>query len=96
MFQPRVSLLPVVSQKRKLSDTYLGLADFLVMLYYDYLLTLPREIQLLWPPHNKQGWFTLACFLNRYVPVIGLMPIAVSYSIPVNPTVRPSFLTFQV
>jgi hypothetical protein len=86
-----------MSQKRKLSDTsFLGLANFLAMLYYDYLLTLPREIQLLWPPHNKQGLFTLACFLNRYLPVIGLMPIAVSYFVPVNPAVRPSSLTFQV
>ena len=84
-------------QKRKLSGTFLlGLGDFLVMLYYDYLLTLPREIQLLWPPHNKQGWFTLACFLNRYLPVIGLMPIAASYFVSVNPEVRPSSLSFQV
>jgi hypothetical protein len=75
---------------------FLGLADFLAMLYYDYLLTLPREIRFLWPPHNKQGWFTLACFLNRYLPTIGLMPIAISYLIPVNPEVRLSSLTFQV
>jgi hypothetical protein len=68
----------------------------LVMLYYDYLLTLPREIQFLWPPHNKQGWFTLACFLNRYLPVIGLMPITASYFVSVNPEVRPSSLSFQV
>jgi hypothetical protein len=80
-----------MSQKRKLSDTpFLGLAAFLAMLYYDYLLTLPREIQFLWPPHNKQGWFTLACFLNRYIPIIGLIPVAVSYFIPVNPAVRAS------
>jgi len=54
------------------------------MLYYDYALTLPREIQFLWPPHCKQGWFTLACFLNRYIPIIGIFPIAISYIIPVN------------
>jgi Family of unknown function (DUF6533) len=78
-----------MSQNRKLSDTFfLGFAVFLAMLYYDYLLTLHREIQFLWPPHNKQGWFTLACFLNRYLPLIGLMPITVSYFIPINPTVR--------
>jgi len=90
-----VSLLLVISKERKLSDTIFLLADFLVMLYYDYLLTLPREIQFLWPPHNKQGWFTLACLLNRYVPTIGLVPIVVSYFIPVNPKVRPSSLIFQ-
>ena len=58
------------------------------MLYYDYLLTLPREIQFLWLPYNKQGWFTLACFLNRYIPIIGVLPIVVSYFIPVNTAVR--------
>ena len=72
------------------------LTDFLAMMYYDYLLTLPREIQFLWPPHNKQGWFTFACFLNRYLPVIGLMPLAASYFIQVTPAVRPSSLIFQV
>ena len=66
------------------------------MLYYDYVLTLPREIQSLWPPHNKQGWFTLACLLNRYIPIIGLLPFVISYFIRVNPAVRPSSLTFQV
>ncbi|KAI0276910.1 hypothetical protein BGY98DRAFT_983188 [Russula aff. rugulosa BPL654] len=55
-----------------------------VLLYYDYVLTLPREIQFLWPPHNEQGWFTLACLINRYIPVIGKTPIAVSYFIPLN------------
>ena len=69
------------------------LANFLVMLYYEYMLTLPREIQFLWPPHNKQGWFTLAFFLNRYIPMIGVLPIAVSYFITVNTEVRPSSLT---
>ncbi|KAI0290709.1 hypothetical protein BC826DRAFT_1106321 [Russula brevipes] len=56
-----------------------------VLLYYDYLLTLPREILYMWPPHNKQGWFTAACLLNRYVPVLGHIPVVVSYFIPLNP-----------
>jgi hypothetical protein len=75
---------------------FFWLADFLVMLYYDYVLTLPREIQFLWPPHNEQGWFALACFLNRYIPIIGVLPFAVSYFIRVKPSARPSSLTFQV
>ena len=75
---------------------FFWLTDFLVMLYYDYVLTLPREIEFLWPPHNSQGWFTLVFFLNRYIPIIGILPIAVSYFIPVNPAVRPSSLTFEV
>ena len=70
--------------------------DFLVLLYYDYVLTLHREVQYLWPPHNEQGWFTLAWFINRYVPIIGKTPIAVSYFIPVDIEVRSPSLTFQV
>ncbi|KAI0271173.1 hypothetical protein BGY98DRAFT_204646 [Russula aff. rugulosa BPL654] len=60
-----------------------------VMLYYDYFLTLHREIQFLWPPHNKQRPFTLACIINRYVPMIGVLPVVMSYFIRVNPAVRP-------
>ncbi|KAI0245620.1 hypothetical protein BJV78DRAFT_1158487 [Lactifluus subvellereus] len=54
----------------------------IALLYYDYTLTLSREIQFLWPPHNKQGWFTLACLLNRYLPVFGYLPSVVSYFVP--------------
>jgi hypothetical protein len=64
---------------------------FLVVLYYDNFLTLPREIMFLWPPHNKQGWFTFGCLLNRYVPVLGSIPVVVSYFIPVDSEVRLSF-----
>jgi len=55
-----------------------------VILYYDYILTLDREIQFLWPPHNKQGWFTMACLLNRYVPVLGYLPVVVSLFIQLD------------
>jgi hypothetical protein len=50
----------------------------LAILYYDFLLTLPWEIQFLWSP-GKQGWFTVACLLNRYLPLFGHIPLAVSY-----------------
>ncbi len=50
----------------------------LAILYYDYLLTLPLEIQFLWSP-GKQGWLTVACLLNRYLAVFGHIPLAVSY-----------------
>ena len=66
------------------------------MLYYGYLLTLPREIQFLWPLHSELGWYRLACFFNRYIPIIGVLPIVVLYLIPVNTAVRPSSLTFRV
>ena len=93
-FQLQVSLSIVMTQDSRTNTKlyfFLWLGGFLVMLYYDYLLTLPREIQFLWPPHNTQGWFTLACFLNRYIPIIGVLPIVVSYLIPVNTAVRPFF-----
>ncbi|KAH9954778.1 hypothetical protein BC827DRAFT_927016 [Russula dissimulans] len=60
-----------------------------VILYYDYILTLHREIRFLWPPHNKQGWFTIACLLNRYIPVLGYLPLVVSYFIKLDFPVRP-------
>ncbi|KAI0277414.1 hypothetical protein BGY98DRAFT_980043 [Russula aff. rugulosa BPL654] len=66
-----------------------------VLLYYDYLLTLPREIQFLWPPHNKQGWFTLSCLINRYIPMIGVFPIAMSVFIPVNLTLCIGIHTYR-
>ncbi|KAH9953072.1 hypothetical protein BC827DRAFT_1387381, partial [Russula dissimulans] len=56
----------------------------MVVLYYDYILTLDREVQFLWPPHNKQGWFTMACLLNRYVPVLGYLPVVVSLFIKLD------------
>lgn len=50
----------------------------LAILYYDYLLTFPLEVQFLWSPGN-QGWLTLACLINRYLPLFGHIPLAVSY-----------------
>ena len=99
-FHPQVSLLLVNRYFPRTKDSAIlflgGLADFLVILYYDYVLTLPQEIQFLWPPHNKQGWFTLVCLSNRYIPMIGVLPVIISFLIPVNIAVRPSSLTFQV
>ena len=69
------------------------LGKFLVVLYYDYILTLPREIEFLWPPHNKQGWFTMACLLNRYIPIVGYLPSVVSYFISLDIHVRSSFIS---
>jgi len=41
-------------------------------------------VEFLWPPHNKQGWFTTACLLNRYIPVFGHLPIVVSWFIKLD------------
>ena len=99
-FQPQVSLLLVNRYFSRTKDSAIQLffwpGDSLVILYYDYVLTLPREIQFLWPPHNKLGWFTLACLANRYIPLIGILPIVVLFFIPVNLAVRPSSLAFLV
>jgi len=56
----------------------------IVILYYDYILTLPREIKFLWPPDNKQGWVTTACLLIRYIPVLGYLPTLVSHFITLD------------
>lgn len=48
----------------------------IVILYYDYLVTLPIEIQYIWPkPSSKSSiWF----FVNRYIPIFGNIPILLS------------------
>ena len=78
--------LPLINLKGKLS--IFPASRFLAILYYDYLLTLPKEIEFLWPPHNKLGWFTLACLLNRYLPVFGYIPLVLSYVSPRSFPVR--------
>ncbi|KAH9953073.1 hypothetical protein BC827DRAFT_1250682 [Russula dissimulans] len=55
-----------------------------VILYYDYMLTLDRKIRFLWPPHNKQEWFTAAFLLNRYISIFGYLPFVVSYFITLD------------
>ncbi|KAH9960210.1 hypothetical protein BC827DRAFT_1376884 [Russula dissimulans] len=56
----------------------------MVILYYDYMITLSREIQFLWPPHNKQGWITAVYLVNRYISVLGYLPLVVSFFIPLD------------
>ena len=73
----------------------LGVIFFLAILYYDYLLTLPWEIQFLWSSGKQQGWVTVACLLNRYLPLFGHIPLAVSYlTTQRDITVRPSYLSY--
>ena len=83
--QPQVSLpLDGLEVQLNILSTYW----FLVMLYYEYLLTLSREIQFLWPPHNKLGWFTFVCLLNRYLPLFGQIPVFLPYLIAASSNVR--------
>jgi Family of unknown function (DUF6533) len=79
--------LPLVHVKDELGVFILA-CPFLAILYYEYALTLPREIQYLWPPHNKLGWFTITCLLNRYLAVLGHIPAVVSYFLSGSKTVR--------
>ncbi|KAI0260291.1 hypothetical protein BC834DRAFT_552939 [Gloeopeniophorella convolvens] len=54
------------------------------ILYYDYLLTISREICFVWPPVNKLGWVTTIYFLNRYLSMLGHAPVVFSYFIKGN------------
>jgi len=67
----------------------------MVILYYDYMLTLDREIEFLWPPYNEQGWVTAACLLNRYISVLGYLPLVVSFLITLDFPVRLSSVTVR-
>lgn len=58
---------------------YANLISFSI-LYYDYLLTLPLEIDRFW--FNRQAscsWASFLFFLNRYVSLFGHIPIAMEY-----------------
>ncbi|KAI0264364.1 hypothetical protein BC834DRAFT_259551 [Gloeopeniophorella convolvens] len=50
----------------------------LVILYYDYLLTLSREVRWFWPGGNKRSKFGVFGFVflaNRYIPIVGSLPV---------------------
>ncbi|KAN0136123.1 hypothetical protein V8E53_005983 [Lactarius tabidus] len=46
--------------------------------YFNSITNLAPLVQFLWSPGN-QGWLTLACLINRYLPLFGHIPLAVSY-----------------
>ncbi|KAI0065300.1 hypothetical protein BV25DRAFT_161197 [Artomyces pyxidatus] len=48
----------------------------LVILYYDWLLTLEPEIDLYWPPKHSLGWVSSFFLLNRYLSLFGHIPVA--------------------
>lgn len=51
------------------------IVTFIVILYYDYALTLSREVEFFWPYENRVGWVSFFYFLNRYVAIFGYIPI---------------------
>ncbi|KAJ3569708.1 hypothetical protein NP233_g4882 [Leucocoprinus birnbaumii] len=56
-----------------------------VILYYDYLLTINDEIQLIWP-NKSLGVVSLVFYLNRYVSLLGHVPFLVGiYILSLSP-----------
>lgn len=50
------------------------------ILYFDYLVTLPDEIRRIW--FSRFTGATVLFLLNRYVPIIGYIPILLSMVAP--------------
>ncbi|KAH9031735.1 hypothetical protein EDB84DRAFT_166388 [Lactarius hengduanensis] len=48
------------------------------ILYYDYALTLSREVEYFWPNPHRTGWVSSIFFLNRYFVIFGYIPIVIS------------------
>ncbi|KAI9443985.1 hypothetical protein H4582DRAFT_2125947 [Lactarius indigo] len=47
------------------------------ILYYDYALTLSREVEYFWPNPYRTGWVSSVFFLNRYFAILGHIPIII-------------------
>lgn len=48
---------------------------FLAILYYDYFLTLPAEVTYFWLSRNKITWASSFFFMNRYLSLLGHIPV---------------------
>jgi len=46
-----------------------------VILYYDYFLSLATEIEHFWPPKRCITWPSILFFCNRYLSLIGSVPV---------------------
>ncbi|KAI0260278.1 hypothetical protein BC834DRAFT_1044681 [Gloeopeniophorella convolvens] len=75
-----MSISPYEAAKveRDLNLNYLFNIVPLVVLYYDYALTFAREVELFWPHRARLNGISIVFFLNRYVSIVGHIPIAVS------------------
>ncbi|EJC99205.1 uncharacterized protein FOMMEDRAFT_31296 [Fomitiporia mediterranea MF3/22] len=58
---------------QQINANYALTAVALTILYYDYFLTLGREIRLIW--RKKSNLVAIVFFLNRYVSILGSVPI---------------------
>ncbi|KAF8055681.1 hypothetical protein FPV67DRAFT_804090 [Lyophyllum atratum] len=50
---------------------------FLVILYYDYTLTLPAEVQRFWS--SPLSWAPSFFYVNRYLALFGHIPVMIQY-----------------
>lgn len=62
-----------------------------VLLYYDYFLTLPWEIDRFWHP-GPHSWASIVFFANRYMALLGHVPFLYSVYAPCKTVVGPIFL----
>ena len=58
-----------------LERCWLNFSAISVILYYDYVLTFSDEVVFFWPHENRVGWIASLYFLNRYVALLGYVPI---------------------
>ncbi|KIK64164.1 hypothetical protein GYMLUDRAFT_434780 [Collybiopsis luxurians FD-317 M1] len=57
---------------------YVGLMQF-VILIYDWLITLDQEVELIWRRPSKTRLAVILFFLNRYLTLLGNIPVAVLF-----------------
>ncbi|VDC07451.1 unnamed protein product [Peniophora sp. CBMAI 1063] len=50
----------------------------LVILFYEYVATFEREVRLYWPPRHPLGWVSSVFLANRYLSLLGHIPILYS------------------
>jgi len=62
-----------VVERELLPNQYFSLAAFTI-LYYDYFLTLPMEVERFWP-QKTFSWAVLLFYLNRYMSLLGHIPV---------------------
>ncbi|KAA1473562.1 hypothetical protein DENSPDRAFT_279792 [Dentipellis sp. KUC8613] len=79
-----------INLARELQITYYLSTIYFVILYYDYLLTLPAEVRLFWfrSRRARWSWPSILFFLNRYAALLGHVPFIIEVFIfPANRTV---------
>ncbi|TFY61762.1 hypothetical protein EVG20_g6934 [Dentipellis fragilis] len=74
-----LSAMPELSTSlaRELQIPYYLSTIYFVILYYDYLLTLPAEVKLFWLRSRRLSWPSVLFFVNRYGALLGHIPLMV-------------------